>query len=339
MYNYGSMSKSKKNLHLEIIFLKARIFVLIKPMRYNYGAAGWRRGNAGVCKTLMRGFDSRSGLLKVMLKKSAWIILTSLFLLFLTPTKITFSQELTFEKAYQNYTNSQQVYSGAFSDYQKAKAFYLKNKTLALKEDARKKGFVMLIDRDEVVKAYLAAVRTKILEAKGLAQDEEDAVLRKIDSELLWYTTHKESYKDSDSLEDLFNKSKEVESRYQSNTPTVFYDALFNLSLGEVIKLRLDHEEVFASIKESLNKGVAEGKLEIDPFDRWLSEIDSLIVSLKVNESNSRKEMAKLYEESSPPPLKVFNSAIDPFLYSTALLKQFNSFLGEFLTSINSQLK
>lgn len=294
---------------------------------------------SGSClQNSVRGFDSRSGL-RVMLKKTAWAILAFSFLFFFGSTKITYSQELTFEKAYQNYIGFQQSYNSAFSDYQKAKAFYLKNQTLALKEDARKKALIMLIDRDEVVRAYLTALRTKILETKGLEQGEEATILGKIDSELLWYRTHKESYKSSDSLEDLFNKSKEVESRYKTNTPIIFYDALFNLSLGEVIKLRLDHEEVFVSIKENLNKGVAEGKLEPDPFGRWLSDIDSLIVSLKVNESNSRKEMAKLYGENSPPPSKVFSSAVDPFLYSTALLKQFNSFLGEFLTSINSQLK
>lgn len=272
------------------------------------------------------------------MQKTALAIVVSFLFILLGFHKIAISEEKTFEQAYQDYVLTQQAYNNALSDYQKAKAFYTKNQTLALKEDARRKALTMLRGRDDVVLVYLTALRTKISEVGRLDQTEEDLILGKIDSELLWYRTHQNSYQDSDSIEDLFNKSKEVESRYKTNTPLIFYDALFNISLGEAVGLRKDHEEVFAQIKEVLDINMAEGKLEVDPFARWLTDIDSVIYSLGVNEATANNEMAKLYEDASPSPERTFTKAVEPFLYSTALLKQFNSYLNEFWTSINTHL-
>lgn len=279
---------------------------------------------------------------KTVPRSGIWLrqtLTTAFFIfIFLSSFRVANAQESSFEAAYQDYVQAQTVYSRADLDYQKAKSFYLKNQTLALKDDARNKTLIMLRARDEVVKTYLTVLKSKILETNGLNQTEKDTVLGKVDSELLWYKTHGESYKDSDSLENLFNKSQEVETRYKTDTPIIFYDALFNISFGEVVELRLDHEDLFTSIKETLDKNVAEGKLEPDPFTRWQRDVDSVIYSLQVNEVNAKKEMAKLYAEGSPLPSKIFTSAVEPFLYSTALLKQFNSFLSELLISINTQL-
>lgn len=286
----------------------------------------------------MRGFKSRSGLSRSMFKKTALSILTPLLLTLVLGTRPAFSQETTFEKIYQDYIEAQTTYGRSDSDYQKAKGFYLKNQTLALKEDARKKTLATLVARDELVKAYLGILRAKIVELKGLSQEEQAVVLEKVDPEIAWYEVHAGSYQDSDSLENLFNKSKEAESRYKNETPVVIYDSFLYISIGEVAGLKLSHEEVYSSLKEILNKGVSEGKLTADPFDKWLKDIDGVLVSLKINEAQVKSQEEKLFR-SGIKPGNVYPSVVEPFLHSTALLKQLNSYLTEFLTSLNIQLK
>ena len=49
------------------------------------------------------------------------------------------AQEFDFTKAYQDYIYNQTIYEQAYSAYDEAKNSYLKNQTLTLKEEARKK--------------------------------------------------------------------------------------------------------------------------------------------------------------------------------------------------------
>ncbi len=273
----------------------------------------------------------------IMFKKTAYIITT--FILFLSLVNPVDSQEFTFEKAYQDYTFTREIYYQSLSDYQKAKEFYLKNQTLSLKEEARKKTLTFLKDRDELERVYLTALRIKIIETKGIPKEEKDTMLGKIESEVSWYRIHKDSYKDSDILEDLFNKSKDVEARYNDITLPFIYESLNTISLGEIVGSKNDHEATYLLIRKELDGKVAEGKLRIDPFNRWLTDIDEVITSLKTNESLSKTEIAKIYSENRTDPLNSFKASVNILSNSIELLNQLNNFLQELLTSYNSQLQ
>lgn len=285
-------------------------------------------GSSDGLQNRLHGFDSHPDLKKM--KKAALVLTLLVVFVFLAP--YVKAQDFDFNKAYQDYVYTQTLYDQAYSDYEGAKDFYLKNQTLTLKEETRKKTLAMLRARDEVERVYLAALRMKLLEIKV-------AVPAKLDSEIEWYKNHKDGYKDSDPLEDLFKKSKEVEDRYKSDTSIVIYDSLFNITIGEIDNLRVDHENIYKSIRETLDKNVADGKLKIDPFNRWITDIDLVIQNLKDNDEKAKKGIVKLYEGSYISPLSVYNSSISPFVSSTTLLTQLNGFLTEFLTSLDNQLK
>lgn len=271
------------------------------------------------------------------MRKTALAILAFLFFS-LASFRTAFAQEVSFDQAYQDYVQAETGYSRADADYQLTKGFYLKNPTLTLREDARKKTLVALRARDELIKTYLKMLRTKMVSLDRLSTDELATALGRIDPEITWYEAHLNSYQDSDSLEDLFNKSKEAESRYKTATSVVIYDAFFYISLGEVVALRSSHEEVYTSIKETLNQNVSEGKIAADPFDKWLKDIDAVLFSLKINEGLVRKQEEKLFHEGINPA-NTYPSVVEPFLHSTALLKQLNSYLTEFFTALNTQIK
>lgn len=242
------------------------------------------------------------------------------------------AQEFNFEKAYQDYIFTQTVYDQAYTAYKEAKNSYLKNPTLTLKEDARKKTHVMLVARDELIRVYLATIRIKLIETKV-------AVPGDLDSEIEWYKNHKDDYKDSDPLTELFIKSKQAQERHKSNTLKAAYGSLFNITLGEFIDIRTGHEEIYKTTKDKLDKNVSEGKLKVDPFDKWLTDINLVIQNLRDNEEKAKLEINKMYSQNYTSPITAYNSAVEPFISSISYLISLNNYLTEFSNSLSNQLK
>jgi len=262
------------------------------------------------------------------MKKAALIL--SLFVFLLLPPG-AYAQEFDFAKAYQDFIFTQTEYDQADSDYEQSKNSYLKNPTLTLKEEARKKTLIMLKSRDELFRVYLSALRMKLLEIKF-------ALPPKMDDEISWYKGHKEVYKDDDPLETLFSKSKESKSRFTSDTSFVIYESLFDISFGEIQNIRGDQEKVYSSLKNSIDLGVKEGILVIDPFNRWFTDIDSIITELDAINLKAKAKIAKMYGTSSILPKNSYNSAIADLIPATAKILELNQFLTEFLNAINARL-
>jgi hypothetical protein len=262
------------------------------------------------------------------MKKIALIIA---FFAFLFSASDTSAQEFNFAKAYQDYIYTQTVYDQAFTGYEQAKNSYLKNPTLTLKEEARKKTLTMLKARDDLYQVYLAALRMKLLEVKSPVQS-------KMDEEIAWYKSHKENYKDDDPLENLFQKSKEAEDRYESNSSLIIYESLFDISFGEMRNIRADQEGVYASLKNSIDIGVERGILKLDPFNRWFTDIENVLKELDAIDSKAKAKIAKMHDASALTPKSAYNSAINDLTPGIAKLMELNDFLTELLNSINAQL-
>ncbi|HTK03940.1 MAG TPA: hypothetical protein VL401_04225 [Alphaproteobacteria bacterium] len=222
----------------------------------------------------------------------------------------SFAQGFDSNKAYQDYQFSLETYTQSNSDFQKTRDFYLANKTLTLKEDTRKKLLAMLKARDQLESVYLTALRIKLLETHGQTD--------KIDSEIEWYKNHLMNYKDDDVVENLFAKSSEVGERYKTNTSKVSYEALFLISLGEEIELRQSHEAIYTQLKALVK--------DKDFFNRWFTDIDLVIQTLKQNEELAKTQIDKSYDDAS----ETLNSSV-------ASLNQLNKFLTEVNTSIKNQ--
>lgn len=272
------------------------------------------------------------------MKKTALtiMVLGTLYLVLSTSVR---AQAFDFNKAYQDYQYNLSLYNQDFTNYQGARDFYLKNPTLTLKEDARIKTLIMLRERDELMKVYLTAVRMKIVETNGLSTDQKNSVFGKIDAEVAWYINHKVTYLDSDPLENLFGKSSESESRYKTNTSLVIYEGLFDISLGQEEGLRSNQETIYRDLRSIIDQEVATGKLDINPFNRWFTDIENVIQNLKQNEVLSQTDIQKLYSENYVQPKSVFSSSINPLASSVALLSQLNGFLTEVAVSIQNQMQ
>lgn len=196
----------------------------------------------------------------------------------------------------------------------------------------------MLKSRDKMESVYLTAIRMKILETKGFSEDEKNTIFGKIDPEVKWYQDHVSSYQDGDSTDTLFSKSKEVEDRYNSTTLPIIYESLFDASLSQEVGFRKDQENIYSDLKNLINDGVNAGKLDINPFNRWFSDIDNVINTLKSNEDASKTQIQKIYSESFSIK-SGYKSATDTLVSSQTSLEQFNEFLTEVVNSIKNQLQ
>lgn len=290
----------------------------------------------------MRGFDSRSGLLKSCYTNSKMRKIALLFALLILLTAVIFApirshaQEFNAQKAFQDYQFQLTAYGEAEARYEEAKGFYLKNPTLQIREDARQKTLAFLKVRDQLLATYLTAVRMQLAETRGLSEEEKGGTFGKIDPEVAWYQNHLKSYQDGDELATLFSKSDESKNRYNSTTKLIAFEALFNISLSQEIDIRQNHQLVYADLKSYINDQVAAGKLRIDPFNRWLNDTDAVLITLSQNEDTARRKISTLYAKNYDQT-KSYNTAIQVLSGSISPLSQLNNYLTELLASIENQ--
>lgn len=268
------------------------------------------------------------------MKKSAIIFFVFLAVFFVS-SKIS-AQTLTFDRAYQDYQYNQTLYQQAYSDYQDAKNAYLANQTLSLKDDARKKTYAMLVARDQLMVVYLTALRTKISELAGLSTDYKNGVFGKIDTEVKFYTDHKSSYQSNDDLPTLFNESTTAQDQYKNITSLVANEALFDISLGQVAGIRQNQEQIYSTLKSIINDKVNAGKLTLDPFNHWFTDIDAADNTLKQNENTGISQIQQMYTQSYSFQ-GGYTSSLTTLSSSVKTLSQLNEFLTEVVNYIKNQ--
>ena len=269
-------------------------------------------------------------------------ILTTTFFLVLCTLCFTLctsvhAQTFNAQKAYSDYQYQLSIYQQDYSDFLDAKSFYLGNPTLQLKEDSRLKTLKMLRDRDQLMAVYLTALRIQLLETTGFNLDQKNTVFAKIDPEVAWYQNHIKNYLDGDPLIDLFNKSDESKSRYSTNTLAIVNESLFDIVLSQEVGLRMSHQQVYSDLKNYINDQVSAGRLRFDPFNRWITDTDSVLQQLQTNETTGYTKIQTIYEHNYginsiyEDASLVLTSSINP-------LSQLNNYLTEMLASIQNQL-
>jgi len=270
------------------------------------------------------------------MKKAVLILSFALVFLF-TPRPVS-AQTFDAAKAFSDYQYQLTVYQQDYSGFQEAKTFYLGNPTLQLKEVARQKTIKMLKGRDNLMSVYLTALRMQILETKGFDDSRKNAIFGKIDSEVDWYKNHINVYLDSDQLVDLFNKSDESRSRYETNTLPIIDESLFDIGQSQEIGLRVSHQEIYSDLKNFINEQVASGKLRIDPFNRWFNDIEAVSELLKKNESEGTAKIQTIYSHNYGIEA-AYDDAVGILTSSIIPITQLNNYLTEMLASIQNQMK
>ena len=246
------------------------------------------------------------------------------------------AQDLDAQKAFKDYQYQQSSYLNSEAEYEEAKTFYKKNPTLQLREEARLKTLSFLKNRDQLMVVYLTALKSQITETTGFTNDEKSTIFGSLDPEIIWYQNHIGNFNDGNDLNTLFSKSDESKDRYQSSTKFVVSNSLFDISLSQEIGLRIDHQTVYLDLRNFIDQQVSQGKLKIDPFNRWLNDTDSILQILDKNEAAAKVKIPSFYAKNYSlnttytSSLQILNNSVGP-------LMQLNNYLTEMLTYIQSQ--
>lgn len=263
------------------------------------------------------------------------ILLSALLGVSILLPKNMFAQDFNFEKAYQDYQYALTQYQQSYSNYDYAKGAYLMNPTLNLKDDARAKTLNLLTNQDQLLKVYLTMLRMKIVEDRGLTNDEKNSLFSDIDAEIEWYNADKAKFSNSDSLEILFARSAELKSRYISITDKLIKKSLAYISLGEEIAIKTDQNRIYTDLRRYIDSKVEVGKLTLSPFDHWFADINTVNDTLTQNEDKIRQQIGKI-TNSYVTSDSAYESCIDLLSSSITPLSQYYQYLTQVLNYIKN---
>lgn len=265
--------------------------------------------------------------------KRVMIILISFFLIGFP----VFAQNLTTQKAFNDYLFAQDNYRTSLSSYNLKRDAYLKNPTLSLKEELRLVTFDFLNKRNDYKRTYLTVVRTRATELTGITKDEKEIVFSKIDPEVVWYEKRKNEIKQTDSLEDLLNKSKEEDSRYQTDTLPIIYFSLSNISLSSVIEIKTEHINLYEDLKNEANDLVKLGRADASLFERWYKDINSELAKINDVEKLTRTEIQKIFSADNYQIKKSYEKVVEKLSPAKLNLLQLNKFISELELTISEK--
>ncbi len=252
--------------------------------------------------------------------------------LFLAAPAHSQEEKLTFERAYQDYTYNYDIYRRANSEYESFRLQYIQYKTLAAQENAREATVRMLQARDEVVKTYLTAMRTRLSESQGIMDDKRASLNSQIDASVLWFADHKDSIPSAGSLDDLEKDSGEAKERYGTDE-YMLYDTLITISIGKIAFLREKQENTLGEIKTKVTEIRANGDKDTGVIERWILDTEAKITRSREKELEALGLLSKLRGYGSVD-VNVYNEILFKLSETHQYLKDANSYMKEIINQI-----
>lgn len=219
--------------------------------------------------------------------KKIFIVLVSLIAI-LFSIKAVHAQTTGYATVYQTYIDKQGVYQQAHSAYLTARSTYLASMSLDSKDKAIQATLKMLQSRDDLVVAYLNAIRSKIDTVQGMTSGDKSSAQGQIDTEVAWYNAHNLKLSSAGTLDDLVTDSDEAKTRFSSVTKVVIYQSIITISSGNNSFMR---GEITNEIS-ALNTKIAEIKAN---QDKNTSTIERTMVDIKnkLDRSQAKDDDAK----------------------------------------------
>ena len=251
--------------------------------------------------------------------------------------KNTFAQEFTFNKAREDFVFTEDNYKNDLFDFNLKKASYQKNPTLSIKDQLRVSTYKFVISRNELIKNYLTMLRIKTLESTGIENSTKESIYTKLDPEVVWYEGRKNNYSMANTLEDLINKSKEEDSRFERDTTPIIYLSLAHISLGEVESLKQEHIKLYNSLEKESEELIKLGRADAGLFDRWFRDIDKELNSITDIEKGTLTEIEKILGDDEYKRDKGYENAIETLEPVKSNLLRLNGFIKELENVLESK--
>ncbi len=263
------------------------------------------------------------------------LLLVLVSLLLSLATHPVSAQDLTFDRAYQDYLYNYDLYKKARDEYEVARLNYLSSMTLDSKSKAETATLKMLLARDDVVITHLTLLRKAISDTVGISDSDKGSFYSQIDTEVDWYKTHKQGLPSAATLENMVAESQKAKDRFKSVTELLMYNALGRRETGKLDGFRDRISKIIADINSKLGEIRQNGDKSTQKAERWLLETD-----LRVTRSSQKEDAAKVVliklKDIFGDRLSGFSDFQNLVIESNQFLKEANSYLKEVIKEIKT---
>lgn len=243
-----------------------------------------------------------------------------------------------FERAYQDYVFTVDVYNSEHSQYLLAKAQYNQAGTLVSQTKAREETVDMLEARDDVIITYMTALRMKLLEAEGVSDITKNGLYTRIDSEVAWFTDHKARISSAGSLADSEADSEEAAERFSTLTEIVAYETLATYPFGRLSLMRDETNSILTSIKDKIFEIRSNGDIDTTIAERWVFEIENKITRSLDKEIEAQSIIPALTAEAKNKANNKRRSNYNEVIFKLDESRQFLREATEFMNEIMREI-
>lgn len=248
-------------------------------------------------------------------------------LLFSLPI-ISYAQEFTFNKAYEDYTFIYSQYRQSHERYEQAKTVYLNSKNSATEKDAIEKTREMLSWRSKTITAYFTSLRMKLSENKGLSDGEKQIRFGRIDEEITWFNNQLASLETVNSLPDLLSYSSATESRYKKNSEALALQTIGYISLGKEKYFRDLIKAEAEKVKDQIRlKKESDANRIFSAAENWLTDANARLSWLPENFIVATMNINLLTSSKDSNKIEAFRQAVKPLTLTRQFLKEAADYL------------
>jgi len=268
------------------------------------------------------------------MKNAVFVILVLLFVPTIAHAQV--DEQYDYARAYQDYVFTQDTYDSSLSDYRLARSQYLQAQTLVAQTKARDATVKMLTARDDVIIAYLTAIRLRLTETEGIGEVTRTGIQERIDSEVSWFRDHKSRISSAGTLDDLVDDSDEANDRFQE-TEKIAYEALSLIAGGKVDVLRGELSSILSQTREKSFEIESNGDYDISVVQRWLEEIEQKItrsLDKSIEAQSLTQEFYGKKGDKASGRSDLFNDVTAAYSEAMQLLRDGNNFMKEILKGL-----
>lgn len=272
------------------------------------------------------------------MRKLALVLSLTVFVCLLFPSVSRAQEEFNFEKAYNDYVYTTEVYRKAHANYLLAKSRYVQAQTLTSQTQAQEATVAMLQARDDVVITYLRALRMRVLESPGLDELTKQDLFGRLDSEIAWYETHRAGISSAGTLADLEKDSSQAATRYTKISSILAYEVLATVPTGKVKNLYSKMDSLLSEIKQKIEAIRQKGDHDTSDTERWVLESENKLVRSQEKQSTAQANISILQSgEFKGSASTYYEQAVTSLQEANQFFREVNRFFEEILRVIKTE--
>lgn len=177
------------------------------------------------------------------------------------------------EQAYRDYLFQFDDYRQKETDFRVAKTEYEKFRSLASETAALEKTKTLLVQRDQLLRAYLSLLNERLNEDRGLSGSEKLLYQRLIQSEVVFLDAHSQLIPAIGSLTDAEEVSKKLTDHYDILAASI-RQTITGIALGQLADVAQEHDRAFSAAQLLIagNRGIFTPQKQ-STLDRWVLSI------------------------------------------------------------------